>query len=179
MNASNTRSCVDPQRRRAGGAALPIALLLLVAIAMLGITAHRIATVEERMSGNTRDRLRAFEAAETALRTCESTVIGSAPIFDVGLPGRYRLGALNSTPPWRTVDWSSASATSVLPANTLTGVAQQPRCVVEEIEVLPTVIGPAGVPITGSIIYRVTARGVGLSAATVVMLQSYVRRSGP
>lgn len=50
------------------GAVLIIALLFLVILTILGVTAMTSTTFEERMAGNTRDRGLAFMAAEAALR---------------------------------------------------------------------------------------------------------------
>jgi len=53
------------------GVSLAISLIFLVILTMLGLTALRVATMEERMSGNSRDRNLAFQAAEAALRDAE------------------------------------------------------------------------------------------------------------
>ncbi len=50
------------------GAVLIVALLFLVILTVLGVTAMTAATFEEKMSGNTRDANVAFQAAEAALR---------------------------------------------------------------------------------------------------------------
>lgn len=53
---------------RERGAVLIVALLFLVMLTMLGITAMTGTTMEERMAGNARDKSIAFQAAEAALR---------------------------------------------------------------------------------------------------------------
>lgn len=53
------------------GAALLMALILMVILLVLGTTAVRTALVEERMARNELDRTRAREAAESALRQAE------------------------------------------------------------------------------------------------------------
>lgn len=58
--------------RRQTGAALITGLIFLVVLSMIGVTAARMSTLEERMSGNTRDRSLAMQAAEMALRDAES-----------------------------------------------------------------------------------------------------------
>jgi type IV pilus assembly protein PilX len=60
------RASTPPQRQR--GAVLIVALLFLVILTMLGLTAMSGTTMEERMSGNTRDINIALQAAEAALR---------------------------------------------------------------------------------------------------------------
>jgi type IV pilus assembly protein PilX len=56
------------------GAALVTGLIFLVILTLLGITAMQTSTMEERMSGNARDRNIAFQAAEAALRDAERDI---------------------------------------------------------------------------------------------------------
>lgn len=72
------------------GAALITGLIFLVVLSMIGVTAARMSTLEERMSGNMRDRSLAMQAAEMALRDAEADLnniflTGSAP---PGAPAR-------------------------------------------------------------------------------------------
>jgi type IV pilus assembly protein PilX len=60
--------------RSQNGASLLISLIFLVILTILGLAALRVATLEERMSGNARDRSLAFQAAEAALRDAELDV---------------------------------------------------------------------------------------------------------
>lgn len=66
------------------GAALITGLIFLVVLSMIGVTAARMSTLEERMSGNMRDRSLAMQAAERALRDAETDLrnillTGTAP----------------------------------------------------------------------------------------------------
>lgn len=63
----------DPSRQR--GAALITGLIFLVILTLLGITAMRTSTLEERIAGNTRDRNVALQAADTALRDGERDIM--------------------------------------------------------------------------------------------------------
>src|SRR2546421_12603875 len=54
------------------GIALIVGLVILAVLSLIGVAAFSITTQEERMAGNSRDRMRAFEAAEAALRACEN-----------------------------------------------------------------------------------------------------------
>ena len=56
------------QDHRERGAVLIVALLFLVMLTLLGVTAMTGTTMEERMAGNARDNSIAFQAAEAALR---------------------------------------------------------------------------------------------------------------
>ena len=73
MNDLNTLS----PRSRQSGAALISGLIFLVVLTMIGVTAARMSTLEERMSGNMRDRAIAMQAAELALRDAERDIMGS------------------------------------------------------------------------------------------------------
>jgi type IV pilus assembly protein PilX len=69
MNMMNADFIRNARRQR--GAALLTGLIFMVILTLLGITAARMAGLEERMSGNMRDRSLAMQAAERALRDAE------------------------------------------------------------------------------------------------------------
>jgi type IV pilus assembly protein PilX len=54
------------------GAALIVALVLLVLVTLLGVAGLRTVSLEEKMAGGTYDRSIAFQAAEAALRAGEA-----------------------------------------------------------------------------------------------------------
>jgi len=62
------------ERRYENGSSLLIGLIFMAILTMLGLMALRVATVEERMSGNMRDRSVAFQSAEAALRDAERDI---------------------------------------------------------------------------------------------------------
>jgi type IV pilus assembly protein PilX len=62
---------------------LIVALLFLVILTILGVTAMSATTMEERMSGNTRDTNIALQAAEAALRDARRDIMG---VSLTGLP---------------------------------------------------------------------------------------------
>ena len=67
----NNRACgLLPARQQ--GAALVVGLVLLVVITLVGVTAMRSTTLQEKMAGNLRDSNLSFQAAEAALRACET-----------------------------------------------------------------------------------------------------------
>ncbi len=59
--------------------ALVVALVLLVLMTLVGLTAMRGVTLEERMTSNTYDRSLSFQAAEAALREAEVLVNTNRP----------------------------------------------------------------------------------------------------
>ena len=58
-----------PSRQR--GAVLVVALLMLLVMTVLGVTAMQMSRMEERMAGNSRDINLAFQGAEAGLRDAE------------------------------------------------------------------------------------------------------------
>lgn len=58
------------------GAVLLVSLIMLVVLMLLGVTAFRMATLQERMTGNARDRGVAFQAAEAALAAADASFFG-------------------------------------------------------------------------------------------------------
>ena len=167
------------------GAVLVVGLIFLALLTLIGVTAFSVATQEERMAGNTRDRLRAFEAAEAALRECERIMsLPAPPVFSStgGAGGFYTEPAPSAAnqPPtpeiyetfvttpslWRTGSTNQLSGVS--------GVVEQPRCIVQRLvpvqNIRPSI--RAELPLGTSFTYRITARGVGATANTAVVLQS-------
>ena len=61
------------------GIALVVALILLVVMTLLGLSAMRSVTLEEKMAANTFDRSVSFQAAEAVLREAESKLTGPTP----------------------------------------------------------------------------------------------------
>jgi len=143
-----------PRRSRQRGVTLVIVLIMLVLIMLVGVYSLRGATVDERMAGHTRDRDKAFQAAEAAVRSCLADLVA-------GSYGGVTLtpSAATATPVWDvTGNWTGGNSTAVT-LDTSAGLSAYPRCLVEELG-------------TGSGNYRVTGRAVGGSAQTVVMLQA-------
>ncbi len=72
--------------KKQSGAALVTGLIFLVILTLLGISAVRTASMEERMSGNLRDRNLALQAAEMALRYAEQHIRDNDPATNVPTP---------------------------------------------------------------------------------------------
>lgn len=70
---------VQNTRNDQRGVALVIALVLLVVMTLLGLSAMRTVTLEEKMSGHTFDRSISFQATEAALRQAETWVAVNQP----------------------------------------------------------------------------------------------------
>ena len=168
----------DPGRQR--GAALVVGLIFLAMLSLMGVAAYMVANQEERMSGNTRDRIRAFEAAEASLRDCESLLggFGTLPTFN-GTNGMYQAPAFDQQQAYETVNWTNGASVRVIPT-AIPDVALQPRCIIEQvgqIEVRRLSDARSGpLEVTIETIYRITAMGFGTNPSTAVNLQTMFRR---
>lgn len=157
---------------RQQGVALIVALVFLGVLALLGVTIARNSSMEERMAGNTRDRDLAFQAAEAALKDAEADLFPGllANAFDGSTAGLIAYAAGNNDPAyWKAYDWNGASQEATV---ALANVETKPRYVIEKKP--NTIIPPVPPSVTPTTVqhFRVTARGVGATADTVVILQS-------
>lgn len=136
------------------GTALIMTLVMLVLITLIGVSSIRASTMDEKMAGHSRDRDKAFQAAEAAVQWCLSQL--NAETY-TGTP--LTPAAATATPVWEIdSNWTNANSIEVNLGSDAR-LAQQPRCMYEELG-------------AGSGSFRVTGRAVGASALTVVMLQA-------
>ena len=199
MKTTNLNTLHPMPPRGEKGAVLIIALMFVVILTLLGVTAVMTTTMEERMAGNSRDLNVAFQAAEAALRDAERDILcrnaagtgtctrtipisGQTGAMDPTasscsycLPGIY-LPATSGDPTWVKKSLASGSSDSVAfgaytGAGSITGVAVQPRYLIEAIRVLP----PGESLATRIYYYRITTRGFGANANTQVTLQEVFR----
>lgn len=166
MNATSSR-----QR----GSTLVISLMILIVMTLIGLTGVMTSTLEEKMAGNTRDQALAFQAAEAALRDGESyyrdAINSDAEFNDTN--GLYRdpdhdLFSIST--------WSDAKTYS----GTITGVADQPRYIIERVGPIITGESNEGIEIKSygesvgrPTAARITAQATGGTTNTQVILQSY------
>ncbi|OOG24912.1 hypothetical protein B1C78_07505 [Thioalkalivibrio denitrificans] len=161
--------------RQQSGSALIIALVFLLLMTLVGVTAMQTTTLQERMAGNLRDRDMALQAAESALREGEWRLQQpTIPAFVLPpVPGGGRAAT------WNGYNWNqSAVQTHTLPTTAGFTVAAQPRYVIEQFPPSPDPAGTlaADGPMPEVEMFRVTARAVGGSAEAVVILQTTFRR---
>lgn len=165
-------------RHRQSGMALITGLIFMVVLTLIAIAAMRTTTLEELMARNARDRDLAFQAAEAALRVGEAELTGAvAPTLAPGTGRTPRItdGSLNNY--WiATHDWDDGDSVEV--DFDLEDTSARPRYV---IELMATSAGSGGgglgfAPLTDQGVYRVTARGIGSSPNTVVLLQAIYQR---
>lgn len=185
-------SSIPTQTARQGGAALITGLIFIVVLTIIGITAARMASLEERMAGNTRDRALAMQAAELALRDAERDVMNTVAASARGISGItgfttdcgastgtttddglcYNGTAGFSTPIWTTVSMTAApsvqygsfTGATAIPAP----ISAQPRYIIEGFR--KSVAG------SEAFYYRITVRAVGANPNTVVWLQEVFKQ---
>ncbi|MCD9029782.1 protein PilX [Luteimonas sp. BDR2-5] len=66
--------CRNPSFRREKGAALYVALIMLILLALIGIVGMQVATLQERMASNYRAVNIAFQNAESSARDVEESI---------------------------------------------------------------------------------------------------------
>jgi len=142
------------------GATLLVVLVFLMVLAMLGVATVQSNILQEKMSGNTRDRELAFEAAEAAIRDAGANIISlrAGPWAGAGGLYTYNANYANDSIYWNT---TSNWATYRNPSTTIAKVSTQPQY---RIEKKPDIGGVE--------YYRVTARGFGADSTTIVILQA-------
>ncbi|HTC38873.1 MAG TPA: PilX N-terminal domain-containing pilus assembly protein [Steroidobacteraceae bacterium] len=170
-------------RSKQSGVVLFVALILLLILSLLGVTAARMQTVEERMARNDDNRQIGQQAAEAALRSAENGLLTGIYVNFAGntnglyapiLPNGSPLTGMDWTNPANTLPYGGPAMTS-MPAN-----AAAPKVVIENLpsvavagdDLSVTSLNPASPPVT---VYRVTAQGIGADGSSTTMLQTIVR----
>lgn len=148
------------------GAVLPVALIMLLIISLLAVAGMSDTTLQERMAGSLRDRDIAFQAAEASLRQGELWIENNLA----------QAAAALELAPVAAAAWDGATPA---PTQTLGGLysadagvalAQAPGVHVAAPQLLRA--NPGETPPRYQAIYPVTARAVGATQDTVVILRS-------
>ena len=172
-------------RSRQTGVVMFVALILLLILSLLGVTAARMQTVEERMARNDDNRQMGAQAAEAALRDAENGLLtGLYTNFAGNTAGLYDPLLANGSPVVPSI-WTTAGATlpytGAGPAlSSLPAPSRNPQIVIENLppvavagdDLSVTSLNPASPPVT---VYRVSAQGVGADGTSTTTLQSIVR----
>ena len=171
--------------KQQSGSALIVSLVVLLVMTILGVQGLQSTTLEEKMAGNYRDKAVAFEAAEAALVAAEGWInIQTSPPTpsDTGASGVWTLG----TPDVLDANlWSTggreASTDFKIKSASQAGLSEQPKFIIEErgrvegsSKKTSAEIGAVSkTAFSGSSYsYRITARGVGTTPNSVVILQA-------
>lgn len=177
-----------PYLKPQNGAVLITSLVLLVVLTLLGLSSIQNTTLEERMSGNYRSSVAAFQAAESGLRAGEATMdaFNLRPTPDsTGSNGVWVLDAPPGGVAWwktATSNWWATTANINTYANNLEFVAgsslQAPRYLVEEEGLVKDSLNVGqSQDESGRYFYQITSRGTGVNQNTVSLLRiTYARR---
>ena len=175
------------------------ALMFLLVLSVLGVSALNSTLMQEKMVSNTKDLNLAFQAAEAGLRDAETDVSKN-----IAATSAFSSSCVNGlcTPPstWpspssadisKIVDWSDTSKSRAYgvytSAPTLPTVASQPRYVIERLSTMPVAPGGsiglgcgAACVHSGGSAYRLTVLATGVRPETRVVLQStYIVKAAP
>lgn len=168
------RNLIEHQK----GSTLIISLMILIVMTLIGLTGIASSTLEEKMAGNTRDEALAFQAAETALRDGEQyfsdNVSSPASAFDGNTTGLYPKGSQPDV--FNDATWNNARNYS----GDIEGVKEQPKYMIEllgemgeatqDLNVSSGYDDSSGLGSVQAV--RITARAVGGTSNSVVILQS-------
>jgi type IV pilus assembly protein PilX len=153
------------------GVALIVGLVILAVLSLIGVAAFTMSTQQERMAGNSRDRIRAFEAAEAALRDCEHFVSpGGGALFN-GNDGTYVAAQPPALTAAESINWASSAAVHT-PGITNPEWSKTPVCIAEQFRVQRG-IRQQGDALVFTKVDHITSRGFGLNPNTMLMLESY------
>lgn len=178
------RNYTSHKSNKQRGSALLISLIILLVMTVVGIQGMQNTALEEKMSGNFRDRALAFEAAEAALLAGEAWLnqqtevpvaddTGSNVVWNFGTPD------ISDEDFWNGV----AVPIDVDLNNDEFELSQNPLYVIEERTIVtgsgggsesPLNISQHVLPSSSGVTYsyRITARGFGSSPNSVVLLQA-------
>jgi type IV pilus assembly protein PilX len=173
-----TTSRTNAQR----GAALVVALIMLLVMTVLGIAAMQVTRMEERMAGNSRDINLAFQGAEAGLRDGEGRInaMTTRPLPCSAAPcAVWRRDFLAQDLRDQLLAWWNTNGTEYGAAGTaeLTEVTRDPIVVTESLGFVPDSLSIGHGPPEGRDFYRVTATSTGASdTANAVLESTYTRR---
>lgn len=169
------------------GMVLIVGLVMVLLLTVIGLAAIRGSGMQEIMASNMRDKNIALQAAESALRVCESDITPNKSLPD---PTKYLCGLtgdLNSSPENSVINNEAGWLAISLPLTSmaLENVASQPRGTLEKLYFDRVSYGAMhgssiGVQGTRNQIdydnYRVTTKGFGAADTTQAVLQTTYTR---
>ncbi len=151
-----------PFVKQQSGVVLVISLIMLLLLTLIGITGTQVTGLEEKMAGNVRDQNIAFQAAESALFEAEKFILAN-PTTAATYTGNNGLLDLGDSEPdfFDTSQWVAATSAST-PADfgDNFGISADPRYIIKKIH-----------QNGATNVFRITARAVGRTPGTQVILQ--------
>lgn len=168
------------------GVVLVVGLIMLAVVTLLAVTSMQSSGLQEQMSNNVKDKMTAFEAAESAIRAAEQYL--DSGVLNLGAFDDDKSDGLLANmydEVWNEIDWETQS----IPADNVVvidgteatqgGVRSMPRYVIQH-------IGPVATETNLNIeadyssssatalveMFKITARGTGGSDNTQVILEA-------
>ncbi|NOX10046.1 MAG: hypothetical protein GXP22_11300 [Gammaproteobacteria bacterium] len=172
----NTTPTQAPGNKKQQGAVLVVSLMILLVMTLLGLSSMQGTILEEKMSGNMRDRNLALQSSEVAMRDGETfvnNIVNTSQFNDT--EGLYAL-ATSDPDYFISNTWVSARTYS----GTMPAVKSQPRYVVKHVGDISGAGGSINIggysdkPVGGNVTtFRITSRGTGGRDTTQVLLQTH------
>ena len=165
------------------GSALILALTILLVLTILGVTAMRTTSLEDKMAGNARDAQKAFEAAEYALRQAELAIVNRTitqnQFNNAGALFRDRVPGDDEA--WTSeANWGAATNAVLYPdwTDPIPKVSRAPQFIIQRVDAkFPIAESPELTDYSEGdrelAVFQISARGYGVSPHSRVMLQSY------
>lgn len=153
------------------GSVLIITLLLLMMLTVMAVTQISFNSTQNHVATNTTDAQIALQTAEGALNQATNNLLaGTYPTssFLSNSNGLYVLNA-SAAPLWTTINWTSSSAVIM----GFQGGSNSQAAFF--IELLPSIVKAGQNSSITTQVYRITARAVGASGNSPVILQSTVQ----
>jgi len=193
---------IASKARQESGAVLFVSLILLLVLTLIGVTAMKTTTLQEKMASSHRQRSVAMQAAEAAIRQAEiwlrNNVKGIADLkkFD-GTDELYAAITSSGCAPanaeigWdyrNPAKWSGANSDKVPVSVPGIDSAYQPRYLIEYVGRGGRNAAPlnptdnttvCGTDATAPYMFRITALGLGINGETPALLQSHFYIPGP
>lgn len=158
-------------KHKQSGVVLVVAMIMLVLMTLIGVTAMSVNGLEEKMAGNYRDQNIAFQAAEATLLEGEKYILAkdvNATVYN----GSGGLLGQTDTEPANFFELTWSDTNSVKTSDSFAsqfGLSQNPRFIIQWIQP-----GPAG---SNQNYFRITAKAVGRSPGTQIILQEVFVRT--
>jgi type IV pilus assembly protein PilX len=153
------------------GSILIITLLLMLMLTIMAVTQVSFNSTQSHIATNTNDAQVAFHTAEGALNEATNNLLAgnyATSNFLGNANGLYQFNP-NNAPLWTTVDWTSTAAVIM---SFRGGSSAQAAYI---IELLPSIVKGGQNSSIPTQVYRITARAVGASGNSPVILQSTIQ----
>ncbi len=167
--------------RRQGGIVLIVALALLLMLTLLSVGMFRGLGLEERITGNTREKQHAFYAAQSALQYAEfwlnsgNAGLPSACAATSATPQVCSQATTPSQQTFATTAWNTSFGTTFTPPTLNVNGTQTAQVTSNQYFANPqfaiTYLGPDPAK-AGASLYQVTSQGYGGNANAVAVVQS-------